>query len=120
MSKIKDALWHDYKNASDRIESLSIEEKGYQAAVEERDKIRNEIIKVEQLEQDELMNLSKIEAENKRDKIRNIISVSTFAVSTGVSVFAIVKTFKFDQNSTVTSTLGRNILSGVVPKMFRK
>lgn len=109
MSKIEEALWQDYKAISDRIEVLDIESEGYEAALEERDKLRNELLKLEQ-----------IESENKREKIRNGITVGTFVVSTGVSLYAIAKTFKFDQVATVTSTLGRNILNGVVPKIMKR
>ena len=109
MSKIEEALWQDYKAISDRIEVLDIESEGYEAALGERDKLRNELLKLEQ-----------IESENKREKIRNGITVGTFVVSTGVSLYAIAKTFKFDQVATVTSTLGRNILNGVVPKIMKR
>ena len=43
-----------------------------------------------------------------------------FGVSTLLSLYAIIRTFNFDQESTVTSTLGRNILNNVVPKLFKK
>lgn len=109
MEKIKDAFWQDYESASDLIKGLDVESERYQAALEERDRLRNELLKLKQ-----------IESENEREKIRNGISIITFAVSTVVSVCAIRKTFKFDQVATVTSTLGRNILNGVVPKMFRR
>lgn len=120
MNKIEEALWQDYGKVNATIENLCIGDEGYKEALEERDKIRNELIKFEQIDKDTKTKVSQIESENKREKIRNIITVSTFAVSTVVSVFAIAKTFKFDQVATVTSTLGRNILNGVVPKMFKR
>lgn len=109
MNKIKETLWNNYEKVNELIEGIEIKDEKYELLLEERDRIRNELIKLEQTE-----------SENKREKIRNGISIGTFVVSTGVSVFAIVKTFKFDQVATVTSTLGRNILNGVVPKMFKR
>ena len=120
MEKINEALWHDYKKAGDLIESLEVGSDGYKAALEERDRLRNELIKLEQINQERSLKESQIESENKREKIRNGITISTFVVTTGVSVYAIAKTFKFDQVATVTSTLGRNILNGVVPKMLKR
>lgn len=120
MSKIKEALWNDYEVISDYIEKLEANSEMYEAALDERDKLRNELIKLEQIEQDKNAKLSEIESENKREKIRNGITIGTFVVSTGVSIYAIAKTFKFDQVATVTSTLGRNILNGVVPKLFKR
>lgn len=120
MSKIKEALWKDYKTISDLIDELDIKSERYQAALEERDRLRNELIKLEQIKLESDAKISQIESENKREKIRNGITIGTFVVTTGVSVYAIAKTFKFDQVATVTSTLGRNILNGVVPKMLKR
>lgn len=120
MSKIRDALWQDYKAIGETIGGLDVKSEQYEVALEERDKLRNELIKLEQIDQDKSVKLSQIEAEDKREKIRNGITIGTFVVTTGVSVYAISKTFKFDQVATVTSTLGRNILNGVVPKMFKR
>lgn len=120
MSKIENALWQDYNNVSNRMKGLEVNSNEYLDAVEERDKIRNELIKLEQINNDTKVKVSQIEAENKREKVRNGITIGTFVVSTGVSLYAIAKTFKFDQVATVTSTLGRNILNGVVPKMLKR
>lgn len=120
MSKIKEALWKDYKAISDLIDGLDVKSERYQASLEERDRLRNELIKLEQIELERETKLSQIKSENEREKIRNGITIGTFVVSTGISVYAIAKTFKFDQVATVTSTLGRNILNGVVPKMLKR
>ena len=121
MNNIKEALWQDYKDANNLIGDLAIENKEqYEVAIKERDNIRNELIKLEQIEKDTIVKVSQIQSENKREKIRNGITIGTFVVSTVVSVCAINKTFKFDQVATVTSTLGRNILNGVVPKIFKR
>ena len=49
-NKIEDALWQDYEDASQRIDELSIENvESYRIALEDRDKIRNELIKLEQM-----------------------------------------------------------------------
>lgn len=120
MRKIKEALWGDYEKIDDLIESLEIGSNEYQAASEERDKLRNELIKLEQIVLENDVKITQIQSEDRRENIRNMITIGTFVVTTGVSVFAIAKTFKFDQVATVTSTLGRNILNGVVPKMLKR
>ena len=120
MNKIKETLWADYKKVSEQLGVIAADDERYELLLEERDKIRNELIKFEQATMDTNLKQCQIEAENKREKIRNQITIGTFTVSTLVSVWAIAKTFKFDEAGTVTSTLGRNILSGVVPKMFKR
>lgn len=122
MSKVEEALWNDYKKVTDLIEDLVIEEntEEYKIALGERDNLRNELIKLKQVEQEKNVKITQIESESKREKIRNGITIGTFVVTTCVSVYTISKTFKFDQVATVTSTLGRNILNGVVPKMLKR
>jgi len=119
-TKIEEALWQDYENAGDRISGLDVEKtESLKVALEDRDKIRNELIKIEQMKIEEELEGERIKSDSKKDIIRNAISVITFGVTTGVSVYTIIKTFKFDQASTVTSTLGRNVLNGVIPKLKR-
>ena len=120
MSEIKEALWRDYNEAKDRLNEVSVDSSEYQTILGEKDKLRKELIELEQIEQEKSIKISQIESENKREKIRNGITIGTFAISTGVSLYAIARTFKFDQSATVTSTLGRNILNGVVPKMLKR
>ena len=120
MKKIRDALWLDYQKVSSQIEGLQVNADGYKAVLDERDRIRNEILELTKIEEERNTKLLQIESENKRENIRNGITIGTFIISTGVSLYAINKTFKFDQVATVTSTLGRSILNGVVPKMLKR
>lgn len=119
MSKIEDALWLEYQNMGDIISVLGNDEQKKEL-LEERDKIRNELIRCHQCNNEIMIKREEIKAEDDREKIRNKITITTFAISTTLSLYAIVKTFKFDQSSTVTSTLGRNILNSVVPKLFKR
>lgn len=120
MSKIEETLWSNYDDINDQLESLEVNSKEYSILLEERDKIRSELINIDQFGQETDIKISQIECDNMRDRIRNGITIGTFIISTGVSLYAINKTFKFDQVATITSTLGRNILNGVIPKMGKK
>lgn len=119
MEKLKNALWADYDKVNEIIGVANTEDSRYKDLLDERDKIRNEIIKLEQNVMEADVKREQITAEDKREKVRNQITIGTFVVSTGISVYAILKTFKFDQTGTVTSTLGRGILNGVMPKFKR-
>lgn len=119
-NKIEEALWQDYEDASKRIDELDIEKtESFKVALEDRDKIRNELIKLEQMKNEKNIQNEQIKSDSRKDIIRNAISVITFGVTTGVSIYTIIRTFKFDEVSTVTSTLGRNALNGVIPKLKR-
>lgn len=120
MEETKKILWADYNKVSEQIGNLKTSDEGYELLLEERDKIRNELIKLEQANMEANTKKSQIEAENKREKTRNGITIGTFVVSTGIGVWTVIKTFKFDQDSTMTSTLGRNSVNNVVSKLFRR
>lgn len=120
MSNLREALWKDYNENSIIIDELSIGTAEYKTFLDERDKIRNELIKNEQIMADKEVKLKQIESDNFNEKKKNIINIGTFAISTIISLYAINKTFKFDQDATITSTLGRNILNGFIPKIFKK
>ena len=120
MHKIKDALWSDYENVSGLIKGLDKNSEYYVDAVKERDNIRKELIELAQIESNKVISEKQLKSETRKDLINKIIDITTFTVTTAVSIYSIVLTFKFDQSSTITSTLGRNILSGAIPKANKR
>ena len=131
MKRINDTLWKDYEKVDSQIESCTSKDEGYRLLLEERDKIRNELLKFEQatieadlkkrqIQAEAKTKVAQIEAEDKREMIRNYVTIGTFAVSTIFSVLAMYKTFYFDEKATVTSTLGRAILNGTIPKISKR
>ena len=116
MEKIKEALWKDYEEKKTLLERLSAGSDEYKVVSSEVDSIRKELINVGQTEIDKEIKENQIQHDNKREKTRNRITIGTFVVTTGLSVYALHNTFKFDEFKTVTSTLGRNILNSFLPK----
>ena len=109
MSKIREALWQEYEKATKELESCNVGSDEYKVVSERQDRIWNDLIKLEQ-----------VDTEDKNEFIRNLISVGTFGITTVVTIWSVNKTFKFDKVATVTSTLGKGILNGAIPKMFRR
>lgn len=129
-NKIEEALWNDYNDAKSKLDGLSLDDKKAEVLVKERDNIRNELIEYDksvkelelkkQLSENDVKLKSKqLTTEQKNELMRNGIAIGTFLISTTVSIFTIVKTFRFDEESSVTSTMGRGVLNGVVPKLFK-
>ena len=111
MKNTKENLLDDYMRAKTKLDSLETNDENYKMWLEEEDKVRNELVK-----------LIQIESENRRDLIRNVIQVITWLGSLGVGVWALLASFQFDKDSTLTSTNGRNIVTNFVSKtlMFKK
>jgi len=129
-NKIEEALWNDYNDAKSKLDGLSLDDKKAEVLVKERDNIRNELIEYDksvkelelkkQLSENDVKLKSKqLTTEQKNELMRNGIAIGTFLISTTVSIFTIIKTFRFDEESSVTSTMGRGVLNGVVPKLFK-
>lgn len=115
----RELLMNDYNQINDLIKDLRTcnADKTVIAEMEgQKESIRAELVKLESVTTDAKMKKAEIEANDKRSKIGNYITIGTFVISTGVTIWAVLKTFKFDQEGTVTSTLGRGILGSILPK----
>ena len=120
-NNIENALWKDYNDLGDIMKVIGESNEQKSDILDERDRIRQELIKLEQSKNEIRVKREEIDAENKREQVRNRINMITFGVSTGLSLYAIIMTFYFDRDRTITSTLGRNILNSVLPlKLFSK
>lgn len=129
-NKIEEALWDDYNDAKSQLKDLALDDEKAEVLFKERDNIRNELIEYDKsvreidLKRQLSVEDSKIKSiqlttDQKNELMRNAITIGTFLISTTVSIITIVKTFEFDRDSSVTSTMGRGVLNGVVPKLFK-
>lgn len=109
MKDTREILLADYNDISEKLKCINKDDDAYVMLLNDRKSIRDELVKMEE-----------INSENKRDKIRNIITVGTFTVTSTLSVWGLLRTLKFDEGATITSTAGRGIVSDVVLKMFKK
>lgn len=122
MKTIREALWANYEDVNKQIKELELSntDSNYQNLFEERDRLRNELLKLEQLNQEKQVQTNKMQIDQRNELIRNGITVGTFAINLIACIGIAMKTFKFDQTSTVTSTMGRNALSNFIPRLFRR
>ena len=120
MKTVKEALWQNYEDVEQQIKESSVESEQYGILLDERDKIRNQLIKMEQLNQDKIVKANQLDFEKQSELIRNGLSIATFSINLLVCVGMAMKTFKFDNTSAVTSTMGRGILNNFIPKLFKR
>ena len=117
---IREALWANYNAIEKEINEMNGNDENYEIKLEERDKIRNELLKLEQLTNDKQIKHLQFEIDKKNEFIRNLITIGTFSVNFIGCVYFTFKSFDFDKQSTMTSTMGRGILSNFMPKLFKK
>ena len=119
-NSIIEALWKDYNDLGDILKVIDNGDDRRNGILEERDKIRNEILKYEQSKNEIEIKREEIIAENRREKNRNRVTYATSIATFTLSLYAIWRTFKFDEDSTMTSTLGRGIMNVFIPKLGKK
>ena len=119
MRELKTNFKKDYENVSNQIESMKPTDENYKELVTDKDNIRNELIKIRQAEMEYEIKLKQIEAENIKELIRTGVTVGTFLIASSIGIWKVVKTFKFDIDGTLTSTLGDKILNSDIPKNFK-
>ena len=119
MNETRELLMKDYKNNADLLLVTDPNTEKYDMLLSDRDNIRNEIIKLDSIEMDAKMQKESMKNENRKAKISNIIEITLFAINTGVCIWGVVETFKFDKEGTITSTLGRGILNCISLKSKR-
>lgn len=117
---IREAIWANYDEIQKEIKSIGENDDNYEIKLEERDKIRNELLKLEQLKNDREIKNMQFEIDKKNEFIRNLITIGTFSINFISCVYFTIKSFDFDKESTMTSTMGRGILSNFMPKLFKK
>ena len=119
-NNIEEALWKDYHDLDDILKVISETDDRKNGLLEERDKIRNELIKLEQSRNEMKIKKEEIAAEDKRERNRNRVSYTQTIATICMGLYGMGLTFMFDQEHTITSTLGRNILNAFIPKFGKK
>lgn len=118
------------KEVESELKVLSTTDVGsdkYKATVDHIVKLTDKVIDMEKLEIEsekasEQLNANsdlkwqEIEANSKDRKTQNRIAIAGLIVNSALIVWGTLKTFKFDNTSTVTSTLGRDILRRFIPR----
>ena len=120
MKKTKETLWKEYDNVCTQIESLEIGHEKYQMLLDQKDKILNDLIKCEQISTDAEIKKHQIDTDNKLGFLGHLITGFSIIGSLAITMYGVKKTFKFDETATITSTMGRPILNGIVPKIIKR
>lgn len=115
--KTEELLLREYKNASDLGSLVKDDPEKLELVMKEKDNIRNEMVKMESVKMELKCKKEEIKAENKRTWITIAKDVGIAVVTLACSGYLAVQTFKFDRESTVTSTLGRGILGNFIPRI---
>lgn len=96
----EELLMNDYNSVKECIGMADKSDKEtMEALYKEKNNIRSQMIQLET-----------VKNETKWKKVEIFVGIGTFVITTGIGIWKVIKTFKFDREGTITSTLGRSIL----------
>jgi len=114
MKKTRELLFEDYERL-DEISKIMDANSDQRKDIEDmKDKIRNEIIKLDSIEMENESKRNELEFQNKWEKIKNGFKIGGFFISTWITIWSVKTSLDFDREHTITSTVGRGMVNNGV------
>ena len=127
MEKLKKMLHEEIESQFDGLEGIEIGSEAYRNAVDGLSKLMDREIEISKLqaEREDKLESRAIETrlknrqlmDDKTDKIiRNGLTAAGLVVTAGLTVWGTLKTFKFEETGTITSSIGRGFIQRLTPR----
>ncbi len=124
---IKTKLHIEIDEGFDKINEMEIGTDQHKAAVDEIAKLMDRAIELEKVENDaedkkktrendKALRLKQMEDENKDRLVRNCLTGASILSGIGVTVWGALKSWKFEETGTITSTAGRKFINNLFSK----
>lgn len=124
---IKTKLHVEIEEGFDKLNEMEIGTDQHKAAVEELSKLMDRAIELEKVENDakdkeetreneKTLRLKQMEDEKKDRLVKNCLTGASILSGIGVTVWGALKSWKFEETGTVTSTAGRKFISNLLSK----
>ena len=127
MESTKKMLHEEIESQFDELEGIEIGSEAYRNAVDGLSKLMDREIEISKLqaEREDKLESRAIETrlknrqlmDDKTDKIiRNGLTAAGLVVTAGLTVWGTLKTFKFEETGTITSSIGRGFIQRLTPR----
>ena len=127
MERTKKMLHEEIESQFDGLEGIEIGSEAYRNAVDGLSKLMDREIEISKLqaEREDKLESRAIETrlknrqlmDDKTDKIiRNGLTAAGLVVTAGLTVWGTLKTFKFEETGTITSSIGRGFIQRLIPR----
>ena len=124
---IKTKLHIEIDEGFDKINEMEIGTDQHKAAVDEIVKLMDRAIELEKVENDaedkkktrendKALRLKQMEDENKDRLMRNCLTGASILSGIGVTIWGALKSWKFEETGTITSTAGRKFINNLFSK----
>lgn len=124
---MEDLLRTEVEANLENMKDLELGSKEYESAVESTCKLVDRVISIDRNADDydlkdkareadiEVKNIQ-LEKDKRNQMIQNGITVGSIVVSTAVTIWGTLASFEFEKEGTVTTILGRQFISKLLPK----
>lgn len=127
MENLKKMLHEEIESQFDGLEGIEIGSEAYRNAVDGLSKLMDREIEISKLqaEREDKLESRAIETrlknrqlmDDKTDKIiRNGLTAAGLVITAGLTVWGTLKTFKFEETGTITSSIGRGFIQRLTPR----
>lgn len=127
MENLKEMLHEEIESQFEGLEGIEIGSEAYRNAVDGLSKLMDREIEISKLqaEREDKLESRAIETrlknrqlmDDKTDKIiRNGLTAAGLVVTAGLTVWGTLKTFKFEETGTITSSIGRGFIQRLTPR----
>ena len=125
--KIETLLHEEIESEFECLDSLEVGTEQYKVTVDGIAKLVDRAIEIDKLnleavekaknrEKDSEFKQQQMEEEKKDRLIRNCISAAGVVIPSLLTIWGTVKTFKFEEEGTITSSIGRGFINKLLPK----
>lgn len=124
---IENLLHVEIKDELAELEKMQVGTDQYKVTVDGVSKLFDRAIELEKLniehqekmkdrEIDQELKLKQMSEDRKDRLIKNGITIGTFVISTGVTIWGVLASFKFEEEGSITTILGRGLINKLLPK----
>ena len=124
---IKDLLCEEIESEFEELKSMDLGSEKHKATIDGLTKLVDRAIEIKkvEIENDEKVRSREIdndfksqqmEDERKDRLVRNGITIASIVIPTAVTIWGTLKSFKFEETGTVTTTIGRGFINKLIPK----
>lgn len=121
--EIKDLLRDEIKSELSSLEKMEIGSDQYKATVDGVGKLTDRVIELKKLEIESVdktiehdLKREQMKDEKKDRVVRNCISGAGIVIPVLVTIWGTVKSFEFEKEGTITTTIGRGFINKLLPR----
>ena len=112
MDTIKELLREEIEEEMEIMSAIGPGTKEHELAVKDLTELVDRMIEIEKTE----VNFKQIEEDRKDRFIKNCLSVAGIVVPVAVTIWGTLKTFEFEKEGTITTTMGRGFINKLLLK----